>query len=131
MLSSCKLPDIEAMVDADWAPAQAGYRSAIACDVHWAGMVLGSMSHTQPGTPASSMGERELRALLHRVGAGQHGRHLFENSGFEGPRIKVRSEASAALADVSKLGPGRMRHVTVSSVYVKEFVRRKQVTLER
>lgn len=82
---------------------------------------------TQPGTPALSTGESELRALSRGVAEGQLLRHIFEDFGFEGIRTKVKSDASAALANAAKLERGRMRHVMVSSVYAKECVRRKQL----
>ena len=126
-----RVPDVEVTVDADWATAKAGYRSTTGCYIHWCGMLLDSISNTQPGVPALSTGESELRALSRGVVEGQHLRHLLEDLGFPDVRIRVKSDATAALSNAAKLGPGRMRHVMVSSVYVKECVRRKQVQLAK
>lgn len=83
----------------------AGCRNTTGFDLHWAGMLLGSVSNTQPGTPALSPGDSDLRALSRGVVEGQHVRHLFEDLGSECIRIKVRSGTSVALANTAKFGP--------------------------
>eukprot|EP00969_Alexandrium_andersonii_P351522 15435628-Alexandrium_andersonii.AAC.1 len=39
----------------------------------------------------------------------------------------IFNDASAVLANAAKLGPGRMRHLEVQSLFVKEAVRKRRV----
>ena len=46
-------------------------------------------------------------------------------------KIRMRTDSSAALANASKLGPGRIRHLEQQAAYLKECVRKKYVMTEK
>ena len=46
-------------------------------------------------------------------------------------RIKMKTDAQAALQNASKLGPGRIRHLELQAAYLKECVRKKLIHLEK
>ncbi len=46
-------------------------------------------------------------------------------------KVRVKSDAQAALSNAAKLGPGRMRHLMTSATFVKDAVRRRMVILEK
>ena len=61
---------------------------------------------------------------------GIHTRRVLNESGID-VKVRVKSDAQAALCNAAKLGPGRMRHLMTSATFVKDAVRRRMVVLEK
>jgi hypothetical protein len=122
--------NIEVYSDADWACARADYRSTSGLVIKWCDCLVFAASNTQPGLPALSSGESELRALTRAVTEGIHTRRVLNEFGID-VKVRVKSDAQAALSNAAKLGPGRMRHLMTSATFVKDAVRRRMVILEK
>jgi hypothetical protein len=122
--------NVEVYSDADWACARADYRSTSGLVIKWCGCLVFAASNTQPGLPALSSGESELRALTRAVTEGIHTRRVLNEFGID-VKVRVKSDAQAALCNAAKLGPGRMRHLMTSATFVKDAVRRRMVVLEK
>ena len=85
---------------------------------------------TQPGLPALSSGESELRSLTRAGCEGVYVKHVLAEFGLEST-IKIAGDASAALSAASKLSGGRMRHLKGCDAFIKQLVKRKVVRLEK
>jgi hypothetical protein len=91
---------------------------------------LGFGTGVQPGLPALSSGEAELRAMSQGSCELLFVIHILRWMGVKVNAI-VANDASAALANARKLGPGRMRHVETQALFLKGLVRNGTVKLEK
>eukprot|EP00974_Lingulodinium_polyedra_P078458 7597399-Lingulodinium_polyedra.AAC.1 len=78
-----------------------------------------SLCQTQTGLPSLSSGESELRSLSAGAQLGLYVQTVFGEFGHD-MKLYLGSDASAALANASKLGPGRLKHVDRLALFVKE-----------
>jgi hypothetical protein len=122
--------NVEVYSDADWACVRADYRSTSGLVLKWCGCLVFAASRRLPGLPALSSGESELRALTRGVTEGIHTRRVLNEFGID-VKVRVKSDAQAALCNAAKLGPGRMRHLMTSATFVEDAVRRRMVILEK
>jgi hypothetical protein len=105
-------------------------RSTSGAHVEVNGFVLSHYSTTQPGLPALSSGESEMRSLTRAGCEGVYVKHVLAEFGLEST-IKIAGDASAALSAASKLSGGRMRHLKGCDAFIKKLVKRKVVRLEK
>ena len=118
--------EIECVVeqDSDWAGSRddrrstSGYRSSIR------NFRIGHASQTQPGLPALSSGEAELRSLNRAATEGLYLKQIASELGLS-VKITVKGDASAAYKSAERLGPGKIKHLEVGAYFVKEAVRKK------
>jgi hypothetical protein len=122
--------DLQVFSDADWAGSRRDYKSTSGTVVKLNGLTVACYSKTQAGVPALSSGESELRALSRAATEAMYAKRVLAEMGAECTPT-LFSDASAALANAERLGPGRMRHLMVSAMYVKELVRRRLVRLQK
>jgi hypothetical protein len=122
--------ELQVFSDADWAGSRRDYRSTSGTVVKINGLMVACYSNTQAGVPALSSGESELRALSRAATESMYARRVLMEMGMECVPV-LFSDASAALSNAERLGPGRMRHLMVSAMYVKELVRRRFVRLQK
>lgn len=120
---------VEVFSDADWASSKTDYGSTTGVALKWCGMLIDVCSNTQPGLPALSSGEAELRALSRAVVEAIHLKSILLEAGEPNVRLLVRTDATAALGNAAKLGPRRMKHLMVCATFVKTAVRRRIVQL--
>ena len=46
-------------------------------------------------------------------------------------RVRLKADASAALSNAKKLGPGRMKHVMLNAMYIKEAIKARLLSVEK
>lgn len=80
------------------------------------------------GLPAMSSGESELRAMARAISERLHAQQVLQEMGGK-VRVVIMSDATAALSNAARLGPGRIRHLGVSVGFVKDAVRTCRVIL--
>jgi hypothetical protein len=120
--------------DASWADGEEDYRSCSGRRLKVNGYRVGYGTGIQPGLPALSSGESELRAMSQGSCELLFVIHILRWMGIEmGVKVEaiVANDASAALANARKLGPGRMRHVETQALFLKGLVRNGTVRLEK
>ena len=110
--------------DADWAGNADDLKSTTGFRITWCGMKIISSSTTQPGLPALSSGESEVRSMAKSGTEAIYVKEVFSEMGIL-LKIWMYTDASAALANASKLGPGRIRHLEVQSMWLKDAIRRR------
>ena len=121
---------LHAYTDSDWAGCEETRKSSSGEVIVLAGTVVETNSITQPGVPATSSGEAELRALTRCGQSAVYVRNLAQHDfklKVDTPRIWC--DSSAALQAAKRIGMGKMRHVAVGDMYIQELVRTKQVII--
>ena len=92
------------------------------------GYVLGHSAVTQPGLPALSSGEAELRSMTRAVCEGLYVQQVLAEAGLPG-KMCLHGDANAALQNAMKLSGGRMRHLKSAQSFIKQVVKDKLVSL--
>ena len=88
-----------------------------------------SWTKTLP-TLALSTGEAELGAIVRGVTEADGVVAILKDFGFS-PTITLKSDASAAIGIVQRLGLGRVRHLAVSDLWVQQRMRSKGIYIEK
>ena len=88
-----------------------------------------SWTKTLP-TLALSTGEAELGAIVRGVTEADGVVAILKDFGFS-PTITLKSDASAAIGIVQRLGLGRVRHLAVSDLWVQQRLRSKGMDIEK
>ena len=99
---------LHAHTDSDWAGCEETRKSSSREAILLAGTVVETNSITQPGVPATSSGEAQLRALAPCGQSAVYVRNLAQND-FKLTRIWC--DSSAALPAAKRVGIGKMRRV--------------------
>ena len=121
---------LHAYTDSDWAGCEETRKSSSGEVIILAGTVVETNSTTQPGVPATSSGEAEVRSLTHCAQSAVYVRNLAqEDFGLTVDTPRVWCDSSAALQAAKRIGMGKMRHVAVGHMYIQELVRSKQVII--
>lgn len=129
-LDSCEPLPLHAYTDSDWAGCQETRKSSSGEVIVLAGTVVETNSTTQPGVPATSSGEAEVRSLTHCAQSAVYVRNLAqEDFGLRIDTPRIWCDSSAALQAAKRIGLGKMRHVAVGHMYIQELVRTKQVII--
>ena len=116
--------------DSDWAGSTPDRRSSSGILISVGGFRLWHSSSTQPGLPALSSGEAELRCMSRAASEGLFVKHVLAELGIEAV-VTLHGDSAAALANATKLGSGRIRHLEAQEVFVKEAVRLRLLRLAR
>ena len=94
------------------------------------GFVLGHSSTTQPGLPALSSGEAELRAMTRAACDGLYVQEVLKEMGIAAELV-LEGDATAALGCATKLSDGRVRHLKTADSFIKQLTKRKLCRLEK
>ena len=97
-----KAEQIVVQHDADWGSSKGDLRSTSGCRITYKGMLISSSSQTQPGLPALSSGESEIRSMCRAVCECQFVQDIFLEMGIELPLV-AETDASVALAQAQRL----------------------------
>ena len=97
--------------------------------MRWGGCVLKWWSKTQP-TIALSSGEAELAALVRATSEGLGMKSIMEEFSFN-VRLKVKSDAIAAIGIVKRQGLGRVRHLAVADLWIQQRAKEGSVRFEK
>ena len=121
---------LHACTDSDWAGCEETRKSSSGEVIVLAGTVVETGSTTQPGVPATSSGEAEIRSWTHCAQSSVYVRNLAcEDFGLKVDTPRVWCDSSAALQAAKRIGMGKMRHVAVGHMYIQELVQTKQVII--
>ena len=89
-------------------------------------------ARTQQGTPATSSGEAEVRALTQRAQDLVFVRNLgVEDFGMSIDVPRLFCDSSAAIQVARRLGVGKMRHVDLGHLHIQELVKEKRVIVQK
>ena len=123
---------MDVYTDSDWAGCPDTRRSTDAVVVVLGGTVNSAHPQTQPGVPASSSGEAELRGLSRGAKDCLFIKRLCEED-FNLSVVSVPSlwsDATTAIQSVKRLGMGsKLRHMQVSDFIAQEMVKAKLIRI--
>jgi len=130
----CELPldqpvPLKVQQDSDWGSSR-DRRSTTGIRASIAGFRISHCSQTQPGLPALSSGEAELRSLTRACCEGLYLKQVLAELGVEST-VTIEGDASAAYRSAEKLGPGKVKHLEVSAYFIKEAVRKRMVKVHK
>ena len=97
-----------------------------------AGCLIEDSSNTQPGNPATSSAEAELRNLTKTAQTLIYVKQLCElDFGLNIATPRLWCDSSAAIQVSRRLGVGKMRHIHVSHLYIQELVKNKEIFVRK
>ena len=120
---------IDIYVDTDFAGCKETRRSTSGGVVLYHGSLVKQWSKTQT-TLALSSGEAELHGIASGIAQGIGMRSLSKDLGFS-VKIRIHSDATAALGICRRRGLGKIRHLDVTDLWCQEKVRDGTVTLHK
>ena len=121
---------LHAYTESDWDGCVDTRKSSSGEVIVLAGTVVETKSTTQPGVPATSFGEAEMRSLTRCAQSCVYVKNLAqEDFGMKIDTPRVWCDSSAALQAAKRIGLAKMRHVAVGHMYIQELVRTKQVII--
>ena len=88
------------------------------------GFRISHSSQTQAGLPALSSGESELRSLTRAASESLFLKNILTEMRLD-VDIIIEGDATAALKNSMKLGPGKIRHLESTQFFVEEAIRRR------
>ena len=116
-------------VDANWAGCVRTRRSTLGGSIQWQGQILKSWSRTMEVIALSS-GESELAAVVRGTTEALGVQALLKDFGID-VAISLKSDATAAIGIVKRLGLGRVRHLSVADLWVQQRVRQGGLTMQK
>jgi hypothetical protein len=116
--------------DSDWASSKVDRRSTTGIRVTIGGFKIAHSAGTQPGLAALSSAEAELRGMSKACCNAIFIRYVARELLIE-TQVVLEGDSTAAMANAAKLGPGRIRHLEVSQMAIKEAVRQRLVKLRK
>lgn len=122
--TSGNLATIVVTGDSNWAGDENGL-STTAVRVTIDSFKVGHLSQTQPGLPALSSGEGELRALTRGAVIGMHLKMMLEDLGYT-VKLIFECDSTAALEAASKMSSGRMLHLVAADTFIRRILKAKQ-----
>ena len=123
---------LQGLCDSDWAGDKEDRKSAGAQVIVLGGTVVETSARTQQGTPATSSGEAEVRALTQCAQDLVFVRNLgVEDFGMSIDVPRLFCDSSAAIQVARRLGVGKMRHIDLGHLHIQEPVREKRVIVQK
>ena len=120
---------IDVFCDSNFAGCVTTRRSTVGGVAMWNGQFVKSWSKTM-GVIAMSSGEAELAAVTRAAAEGLGLRAVLEDFGVR-VKVHVKSDATAAIGMVHRLGLGRVRHLAVGDLWVQERVRTGDIRVSK
>ena len=125
-----KLGDsLTVFVDANWAGCIHTRKSTVGGSIQWQGQFVKAWSKTMDIIALSS-GESELSAVVRGTTEALGIKAALRDFGRE-VTIDVRSDATAAIGMVKRLGLGRVRHLSVADLWIQQRVRQGGISLRK
>ena len=123
---------LQGFCDSDWAGDKEDRKSTSGQVIVLGGTVVETSARTQQGTPATSSGEAEVRALTQCAQDLVFVRNLgVEDFGMSIDVPRLFCDSSAAIQVARRLGVGKMRHIDLGHLYIQELVREKRVIVQK
>ena len=115
---------LDGYTDSDWGGCPDTRRSTDCTIINVGGTIVIAHPQTQPGTPATSSGEAETRALSRGARDAMFVKQLAEEDfGLKLGTARLWTDATTALQTAKRLGAGsKMRHIELAAFYVQELV---------
>ena len=120
---------LDVFCDANWARDSVSRKSTVGGVVLWSGQFVRSWSKTM-STIAMSSGESELAAVVRACAEALGLRSNLADLGIA-VGIHVKSDATAAIGMVHRLGLGRVRHLSVGDLWVQERLRSGEIRISK
>ena len=114
--------------DSDWAGSTPDRKSTSGVLISIGGFRVWHSASTQPGLPALSSAEAELRCLARAASEGLYTLNVLTEMNVPA-KLVLYGDSEAALSNASKLGVGRIRHLECQTLFVKEAVRLRMLRL--
>ena len=121
--------DLTIFVDANWAGCIKTRRSTVGGSIQWDGQFIKSWSKTMEVIALSS-GESELSAVVRGATEGLGIQAGLRDFGRE-VTLSIRSDATAAIGMVKRLGLGRVRHLSVADLWIQQRIRKGGMTMTK
>ena len=115
--------------DTDFAGCQSTRRSTTGGVAMIGSHIVKHWSNTRT-TVSLSSGEAESHGICAGVAQGLGLQRVFKDLGFD-CKLKVFSDATAAIGIARRRGMGKIRHLDCSDLWVKEKIRNQQVSLHK
>ena len=111
---------LDGYTDSDWGGCPDTRRSTDCTIINVGGTIVIAHPQTQPGTPATSSGEAETRALSRGARDAMFVKQLAEEDfGLKLGTARLWTDATTALQTAKRLrGGGKMRHIELAAFYV-------------
>ena len=123
---------LQGYCDSDWAGDREDRKSTSGQAIVLGGTVVETSARSQQGTPATSSGEAEVRALTQCAQDLVFVRNLgVEDFGMTIDVPRLFCDSSAAIQVARRLGVGKMRHVDLGHFYIQELVKEKRVIVQK
>ncbi|CAE7358323.1 RE1 [Symbiodinium sp. CCMP2592] len=123
---------LQGFCDSDWAGDKEDRKSTSGQVIVLGGTVVETSARTQQGTPATSSGEAEVRALTQCAQDLVFVRNLgVEDFGMSIDVPRLFCDSSAAIQVARRLGVGLMRHVDLGHLYIQELVKEERVIVQK
>ena len=116
-----RAPSIDVYVDSDFAGCQRTRKSSAGGVAMWGEHLIKSWAKTLP-VIAMSSGEAELMSIVKGTTEALGLQAVLQDFGIE-VSIDIRSDATAAIGMVGRLGLGKIRHLAVSDLWVQQCAR--------
>ena len=120
---------LQMMVDSDWATDKVDRRSTSAGVAQLGGCTIFTYSRTQ-GSPAMSSAEAEGYALGSGACEGLFICAVAKELGVE-LKLALHSDSTATISQHTKMGLGRMKHVELRFLFVKDLLKRERFVLRK
>ena len=124
-----EIGNVVVYVDSDFAACRVTRKSTSGGAIVWGQGLMKAWAKTQP-TIALSTGEAELGAVVKGVTEAEGVKAILADFGIE-CSIVLRSDATAAIGIVQRLGLGKVRHLAVSDLWVQEKLRSRELSVEK
>ena len=125
--------EIESYTDSDWAGCLETRRSTDSHVILEQGAVIQVTTQTQPGLPATSSPDTELRGVSRTARETIFVRELLESDfGISCSKPRLWTDSSSAMQASKRIGPGtKLRHLEVCEFYVQGAIQAKLLSLAK
>ena len=124
---------IESYTDSDWAGCLETRRSTDCHVIMVQGVIVQVTTQTQPGLPATSSPDAELRGVSRTARETIFVRELLEKDfGITCAKPRLWTDSSSAMQASKRIGPGtKLRHLEVCEFYVQGAIQAKLLSLAK
>ena len=121
--------NIEVLIDANFAGCHSTRKSTVGGVAMWSGQFVKAGSKTVRVLALSS-GESELAAVVRAATEGMGLQSIFDDFCLCG-HVAIKSDATAAIGMVHRLGLGKVRHLAVGDPWVQHHVRSRTIRVSK
>ena len=120
---------LDCFADSNWANCVATRKSTSGLHLRFGNVLIKAFSRTQ-STIALSSGEAEFIALSSAAIEGIWTKNFLKELGYD-IQVRVWSDSKAAIGMASRIGPGRVKHLDLKSMFVQKLIKEKVVSIHK